>query len=161
MNVAYRLFWKILEEVVLIVFSIMLILVIAQVIFRYVLKVSVPWTEEAARWFYVWQIFLGSALAMKRGLHLRATFLLEKFPYAVQQLVSIITGLAWFIFLGGIFWGGLLMMKTVYPIFAGSFPVRMTYLYLALPVSLTIMIYLILKEILTSYHYIMRSSKKS
>lgn len=106
-----RHFWRVLEAAVLIALVVMLVLVTSQVFFRYILQVSVPWTEEAARWFYAWQIFLGSALAAKRGLHLRATFLLERFPPRLRAAVDFAIGLAGLLVLPGIIWGGLTMMR--------------------------------------------------
>jgi len=140
MRTATRVIWSALEAAALATFVAMLVLVTAQVLFRYVLQVSVPWTEEAARWFYAWQIFLGSALAMKQDLHLRATFLLERFPPALRALVDLVIGLAGLVFLGGIVYGSLIMMRAVYPVEAGSFPVSTSFLYLAIPVSLLIML---------------------
>jgi TRAP-type C4-dicarboxylate transport system permease small subunit len=139
-NLSRRL-WAVLEGVVLALFAVMLILVTAQVVFRYILQVSVPWTEEAARWFYAWQIFLGSAIAMKRGLHLRATFILDRFPARLRAAIEAVTALAGMLFLAGIGWGSLLMIVAVYPVEAGSFSVSTSYLYLSVPISLLIMIW--------------------
>jgi TRAP-type C4-dicarboxylate transport system permease small subunit len=142
-----RYFWKIMENVILLIFICMLILVISQVFFRYVLRISVPWTEEAARWFYIWQIFLGSALAMKHKLHIRVVFMREKLSPTMQKwldLGSVLLGLAFF---GGVWWGAIRMMQTMYPIYAASFNVRMTYLYLSIPVGIGLMIYLIAKDL--------------
>jgi TRAP-type C4-dicarboxylate transport system permease small subunit len=143
-----RLMWKLLEMGVLTAFVAMLVLVTAQVFFRYVLQVSVPWTEEAARWFYAWQIFLGSAIAAKEGLHLRATFLLEQFPPRLKALVDFVISLAALAFLAGIIWGSLLMMRAVYPVEAGSFPISTSYLYLAIPVSLLVMLFLTARDVI-------------
>ena len=143
-----RLVWKALELAVLAAFTAMLVLVIAQVFFRYVLQVSVPWTEEAARWFYAWQIFLGSALAMKRRLHLRATFLLDRFPPVLRALVDLVIGAAGVAFLSGIIYGSLVMIRAVYPVEAGSFSVSASFLYLAIPASLIIMLCLTARDLL-------------
>ena len=159
MTTASRWFWILLENVALATFVGMLVLVIAQIFFRYLLQISVPWTEEAARWFYVYQIFLGSAVALKRGLHLRATFLLEKFPKRVQSLVECLIGVTGLIFLAGTLWGSVLMMRAVYPVQAGSFPIRMTYLYLALPISLTVMIWLTVTDIVRECRSLARPSQ--
>lgn len=40
---------------------IMVALVVTQIFCRFVINVSVPWTEEMARLCFVWIIFLGSA----------------------------------------------------------------------------------------------------
>lgn len=147
MSLFTRLVWKILEVAVLTAFAAMLSLVTAQVFFRYVMQVSVPWTEEAARWFYAWQIFLGSAIAAKHNMHLRATFLLERFPPRARACVDLIISLAGLTFLAGIIWGSFLMMRAVYPVEAGSFPVSTSYLYLSIPVSLLIMLGLTARDL--------------
>lgn len=159
MSKGTRLIWNALEVAVLTAFSGMLVLVTAQVFFRYVLQVSVPWTEEAARWFYAWQIFLGSAIAAKQGLHLRATFLLERFPPRLRASLDFVISLAGLAFLAGIIWGSLLMMRAVYPVEAGSFPVRTSYLYLAIPVSLLIMLSLTAKEAIRDFQTLLRRGR--
>jgi len=142
--------WKIIDITALSAFVIMLVLVTSQVVFRYVLQVSVPWTEEAARWFYAWQVFLGSALAMRARIHLQITVLLDRFsgrPRAFLDLLSALTGLA---FLAGIIWGSLLMIRAVYPVQAGSFPVSTSYLYLSIPVGLIAMLVLAAQDVVGS-----------
>ena len=142
--------WKCIEATALIAFVVMLILVMSQVVFRYVLKISVPWTEEAARWFYAWQIFLGSSLAMRDRLHLQITVLLDRFtgrPRACLDFFAALTGLG---FLAGIIWGSLLMIRAVYPVQAGSFPISTSYLYLSLPVGLIAMLVLAARDVVDS-----------
>ena len=142
MTTLSRRFWSLVEALALVAFIAMLVLVSAQIMFRYLLAISVPWTEEAARWFYAWQIFLGSALAMKRGLHLQVTFLLDRFPTGLRTAVELLIGLGSSIFCGGVAWGSLLMMRAVYTLDAGSFAVSTSFLYLAIPVSLVLMLWL-------------------
>jgi TRAP-type C4-dicarboxylate transport system permease small subunit len=150
MHALIRLTWKCIETAALTAFAVMLVLVTSQVVFRYVLQVSVPWTEEAARWFYAWQIFLGSTLAMRDRLHLQITVLLDRFsgrPKVFLEFLIALTGLG---FLSGIIWGSLLMIRAVYPVQAGSFPISTSYLYLSLPVGLIAMLALAARDVVDS-----------
>lgn len=156
-----RVFWRLLEGVVLAVFVGMLVLVGAQIAFRYVLKLSVPWTEEAARWLYVWQIFLGSALAMRHGMHLRATFLYERLPVRLRAILDVVAWAATLVFFGGVLWGGLVMMRTVYPVQAASFSVSTSFLYLALPLSLALMIGLGIRELAAALRALTRPDPRA
>jgi TRAP-type transport system small permease protein len=145
-----RLIWKAIDITALTAFTVMLVLVSSQVVFRYVLQISVPWTEEAARWFYAWQVFLGSALAMRVRIHLQITVLLDRFsgrPRAFLDLLSALTGLG---FLVGIIYGGLVMIRAVYPVQAGSFPISTSYLYLSIPVGLIAMVALAARDVVDS-----------
>jgi TRAP-type C4-dicarboxylate transport system permease small subunit len=150
MRALINLTWKLIEITALTAFAVMLVLVMSQVVFRYLIQVSVPWTEEAARWFYAWQIFLGSSLAMRDRLHLQITVLLDRFsgkPRAVLDFLTALTGLG---FLAGVIWGSLLMIRAVYPVQAGSFPVSTSYLYLSIPVGLIAMLALAAREVVGS-----------
>ena len=145
-----RLTWKVIDITALTAFVVMLGLVTSQVVFRYLLQVSVPWTEEAARWFYAWQVSLGSALAMRARIHLQITVVLDRFsgrPRALLDLLSALTGLG---FLAGIIWGSLLMIRAVYPVQAGSFPISTSYLYLSIPVGLIAMLVLAAQDVVGS-----------
>ncbi|MFA5027337.1 MAG: TRAP transporter small permease [Candidatus Methylomirabilota bacterium] len=151
METLTRILWKFLYATVLTAFVVMLFLVISQVFFRYILRVSVPWTEEAARWFYAWQIFLGSAIAAKEGLHLRATFLVDRLPARLRTPLDILTALGGILFLGGVIWGGVIMVRAVHLVEAGSFSVSTSYLYLSIPVSLTVMLCFTVKELAAAW----------
>ena len=149
-------FWKLVEAITLIVFVVMLLLTISQIIFRYVLSISVPWTEEAARWFYVWQIFLGSALALRERIHLKVTLVTERFPPRFAACVRAAVLFLEVVFLGGILVGSAMMMGSIRTVTAGSFPVSMTYLYLALPISFGLMVLVSLGRFLHAFLALIR-----
>jgi TRAP-type C4-dicarboxylate transport system permease small subunit len=47
----------------------LIVSVLVQVISRYIMNVSSPWTEEFARYFFIWVSMLGAALGVQRGSH--------------------------------------------------------------------------------------------
>ncbi len=60
------------EESILVVSLIMTVsIVFAQVVMRYVFKSSLSWSEELARYIFLYQIWLGASYAVKRRNHLR------------------------------------------------------------------------------------------
>ena len=108
-----------------------------QVIARLVLKVSMPWTEESARYSLIWMTFLGSAFAAKKGTHIRVD-LLES---AVKKHGPIVKTIAFLIFLGftvtmtvvGI---QICQRLVKMPQFSTVLHLNMIYVYLALPVGM-------------------------
>ncbi len=58
-----------------------------QVLARYVLQVSTPWTEELARLCFVWGVFFGAAIGVKRNLHTRVDFIFVRLPARAAALV--------------------------------------------------------------------------
>ena len=140
--------WKCVEVTALVAFSLMLILVIAQVMFRYFLQISVPWTEEVARWFYAWQVFLGSTIAMRERLHLRLTLFVDRFAGRPRAFLECCAAALSLVFFGGIVWGSFAMIRAVSAVDAGSFRVSMSYLYLSIPVGLMGILFLTGRDVL-------------
>ena len=135
------------ESLALAAFVCMLVLVVAQVFFRYVLQIAVPWTEEAARWFYAYQILLGCTIAAKHKLHLQVTIALNRFPPRWRAAVECAIALAGLVFLAGIIWGGVIMVWATSTVEAGSFALSMSYLYISIPISLTFLFFLTLGDL--------------
>ena len=77
----------ILDGVVALLLTATLFLSFLQVIARYILHFSTPWSEELARLLFVWGVFLGAAVGVKRNLHTRVDFLLIRFPTRAGRLV--------------------------------------------------------------------------
>lgn len=62
-----QVFNRWLDGLAAILFVVVLALVSAQIICRFVLSISVPWTEEVSRLVFVWLAFLGAALGAREG----------------------------------------------------------------------------------------------
>jgi TRAP-type C4-dicarboxylate transport system permease small subunit len=60
----------------------------AQVIFRYVLEISVGWTEELARVLFTTAIFLGIAIATRERQHIVVDFLLKRLGPRSRRVVG-------------------------------------------------------------------------
>ena len=83
-------------------FAGMLVATLAQVLFRYFLQISVPWTEEVARTFFVLSILTGIAVAYAEREHIIIDFIFLKFPLSVQRFMTIVFAVCILIFLA--FW---------------------------------------------------------
>ena len=84
-----------------------------QVIARYILLISTPWTEELARLFFVWAVFLGAAIGVKRNLHTRVDFLFVRLPpRAAALLLSVMDLLLAGLAIVMVLYGGQLFFST-------------------------------------------------
>jgi TRAP-type C4-dicarboxylate transport system permease small subunit len=77
----------ILDGVAALLLAATVLLSFVQVLARYVLLMSTPWTEELARLFFVWAVFLGAAIGVKRNLHTRVDFLFVRLRPRVAALL--------------------------------------------------------------------------
>ena len=73
--------------------GVVVILGILQVIFRFILKVSVPWTEEMMRALFIYIVFFGLILVERENGEVRTTMLIEKLPYKAYHVWESIVSL--------------------------------------------------------------------
>jgi len=115
------------------------ILVIAQILFRYVIKISAPWTEEAARYLMIWMALLAAGIAFQKGQHFNIDFVTSRLRAEIQQKIALFTGLLAFVFiLCIILWGvpfAILGFFTISP----GLEITMFLPYLAIPVAGAVM----------------------
>jgi TRAP-type C4-dicarboxylate transport system permease small subunit len=71
---------RILEWAVIISFILMILTVILQIVARYGLPWSPHWTEELARFCFIYMVSLGAGLAVQERAYVSVTTLLNLFP---------------------------------------------------------------------------------
>ncbi|MDC7246891.1 MAG: TRAP transporter small permease [Sphaerochaetaceae bacterium] len=129
------LFDYIIEYLVRAIGVLLVTTVLMQIFTRIFFRVPFPWTDELARFTFIWYCFLGSVLTMYRKMHLGIDYFESKmkirhqyanrtFVYAVQIVFSLLLAYYGFKLLGIV---GL--QKS--PIMR----LHIKYIYLALPVS--------------------------
>lgn len=69
-------------------FAATILVVTAQVASRYVFDSPFNWTEELSRLLFAWMIFVGAALAIREGTHIRVPVLVERLPARVRRYLS-------------------------------------------------------------------------
>lgn len=68
-----------------ILFCLIVILIFTQVLFRYLLNNSLNWTEELAKYLFVWMTFIGAACAFKDKIHIGVDFFVGLLPLKYQR----------------------------------------------------------------------------
>ena len=113
---------KLVVSVGCVIFFVLVVATIIQVLCRYFLKVSVPWTEELARFAFIWATMLGASVLVKTKGH---------------PAVDVLTG---------VYFGFQLVSKTLLQ-FSPALRVPYGYIYLSFPVGCAIMLVHLLTEI--------------
>ena len=88
---------KIFQVCMIVFLSLMVLLVFINALMRYIFKTSIPVSEEYARFFFMWSVFLGVIAAFKDKSHVSITVVLDalkgnakKFVYILAQVVSLV-----------------------------------------------------------------------
>ncbi|MBR3174480.1 MAG: TRAP transporter small permease [Oscillospiraceae bacterium] len=90
---------KILEILGTVTLGIMTILVVYQVITRYVFNAPSPFSEALSQYLFVWMIMFGSAYVYGSREHLTIDLLKDKFSPKLNMIVEVIANICLFAFI--------------------------------------------------------------
>jgi TRAP-type C4-dicarboxylate transport system permease small subunit len=95
------------EIIVIAMVLVMTVLVIMQVLLRYLFSSAFSWSEEIARYLMIWVSFLGGGLALQQGMHIGVEALVSRLGTRSRRWVSLVSKVAVFAFLVVLAVGGL------------------------------------------------------
>jgi TRAP-type transport system small permease protein len=130
---------------------VMLITVCLQVFFRYVLEKPLSWSEELARYAFVWVSFLGAAMALGKRLHFGVDYFVAKFPPRFSAGLEVGTNLLILIFVLVVIVKG---YETALPasfMRSAGMNLRMDVVFAAIPVAGIIMAYYVIRQTLDAF----------
>lgn len=118
----------------------MLVIIFIQVIARYVFHHSLTFSEELARYLFVYVVFFGTAVVSKNNGHIMMEAITSQLKGKVAKYTKITAYFSTIIFMIIIFYYGTKMMIISAPQVSPALRISMAYIYLAMPVSAFIMI---------------------
>ncbi|QQK76521.1 TRAP transporter small permease [Salicibibacter cibarius] len=87
------------EEYLLIILSCFTVIVIfSQVVMRYVLGASLPWSEEIARYAFIWMIYIGVSYGVKKHRHLGVDAFSMLFEKQGKVIIGVTANVCFLIF---------------------------------------------------------------
>lgn len=126
-----------LTKLAIIVISIVMVLVtLAQVIFRYLLEAPLPWSEELARYCFVWIVFLGGAIGFFRGVHLGVDLLVNALPQRLRSILDLLINALIAGFAGTVIYASIPVIKMNMFQISPALGLQMSWIYMAIPVSM-------------------------
>lgn len=131
---------KIIMAIIMMAMSVLIFL---QVISRYVFGNSFTWTEEMARYMFIWLIFLSIGVGFTEKKHISIDVVVDHCPVAVQKVIKQIVYLLVFGFSFLFVWEGyvlVLQMQTFGQISA-NMQIPMWWVYASLPMGFLLAIF--------------------
>ena len=116
-----------------------LLVMLAQVFFRYVLNSSLQWSEELAVWGMVWMVFVGSVLLVRRSEHISITTLVRLAPLTVRPYLVIFNKAAALVFLVIVGYYGIEVFGGTFHARSPSIGLSTRWIKLAIPVGAVMM----------------------
>lgn len=149
-----RIFDNLEEYLLVFALGSMVIYIFIQIIFRYIFSLPLAWSEELSRFTFVWLIYLGASLAVKRSRHLRVDAALFLYPKAFRPYVTLLGDLLFLLFAIVIAKETATLAYTITfirPQVSPAMQIPMGLAYLAIPVSFGLMICRIIQNIATFF----------
>jgi len=114
------------------------IVTILQVVFRFVLKIPAAWTEETARYAFIWMTYVGSAYATKKSTHIRVDVLDNYVGKSGKEILWWISQLLFFVFASVVTKIGIEMLISLQtkPQTSPALKIPMQWIYACLPVGM-------------------------
>lgn len=126
---------------------VMLALIFMQVITRYIFNHTFEWSEELARFLFVWVVFLGSALIMGESGHLAVQLLPTKFEGTVMgHVMSVFINLCSYAFILLLLIQGTKMTSIMTFQTAPGLGISMSWVYVIIPISSSLMLLYLFRD---------------
>lgn len=130
---------------IIVISVVMVCVTLAQVIFRYVIAAPLPWSEELARYCFVWIVFLGAAVGLSRGIHLGVDLLVNLLPHRAQRGLDMLTNVLIGAFAATVIYASQPVINMNMFQRSPALGVQMSWIYIAIPISMGL-IFLICAE---------------
>lgn len=126
---------------------VMLALIFVQVVTRYCFGYTAEWSEELARFLFVWVVFLGSALVMGESGHLAVEFVpLHYKGKPFGKVLEILINVASYAFILLLLVQGAKMTKVMTFQTSPGLEISMSYVYAVIPVSCALMLLYVIRD---------------
>lgn len=130
-----NIFFRLQEYLSLAFFTVMCVLMVLQLMSRYIFSSPLLFTEEFSRLSYVWVAFLGMAIAHRRRDHIRVELFFNMLPPGARKVAEVIINLCCCVILAYLgYWGVEYMIFNQWNV-AASVDFPLYYVYAALPVG--------------------------
>ena len=148
MNNIRKILDAILGGACILIFSIMTILVVYQVVIRYVFQSPSSWSESVVTYGFIWLAMLGGAYVFGKRDHMAMTFVLDKFHGKTKTIMEMINELIIALFgIGVLLIGGYIGAMKQMSQADSILPITMGVIYIAIPIAgMSMVLYFLCNE---------------
>lgn len=141
MNKANKIISTVLNFLIIVSFSILILSCILQVFTRFILNSSLSWTEELARYSFIWANMLGAILCTKNKTNAVVTIITDNVTHSKKIKLQIITNILSIIIGIIIFYFGIRVAYAVRTQLSPALRISNLFIYGAAPVFAALLIF--------------------
>ncbi len=124
---------------IIVLMVVMTVTVSLQIIFRYIFNVPLDWSEEMARFSFVWVSFFGASALMRVREHINVTVFLDRFPPRLQAYTVLLASLCGLVCVYFFLVGGIALTYHEWRQLAPATEIRMGWVYVVIPITSVLM----------------------
>jgi TRAP-type C4-dicarboxylate transport system permease small subunit len=111
----------------------------AQIVFRYAFNSSILWSEEVATWCMVWTVYVGAASLMRRWQHVHIPMFVQRLPPRLRPFAIVAAKIATLGACVIVAWYGVVVVSGTYNLTSQSTGISTSWIKLAVPIGMALM----------------------
>lgn len=121
--------------------SVLVVMLTAQVVLRFVFHIGVSWLEEVIRFVFVWSVYASFLVAAEDDRHIRVALHLSWMPQRWQTVMLTIADLVWIAFNLTVVWFAALYAQSLFefPYISQTTGINMVWVFLVVPMGFLLM----------------------
>lgn len=147
----YSKFLDVLEKIgkvfLVVTVFLMIVIVVYQVVMRYVFSNANSWSEELARYLFIYDVMVGTAIAIRRNSHLQIDVLINLLKPKMRCIFTIVTTVVGMVFMGYLFSYSLTLCQTGARTMSAGLGIPMSIPYASVPMGVCLMLLLSLEVV--------------
>ena len=140
--------------------SIMTVLIFFQVLSRFIFNAPLAWSEELARYVFIWTIYISAALAVKQKEHIRVEIGLMIFKGKARKIADLVGNLIFIVFSFFLLKEGVFLVKMLssHVQVSPALGLPMNLLYVIIPLGYGLMMLRLLQQIFSDIKDLFKDS---
>jgi TRAP-type C4-dicarboxylate transport system permease small subunit len=134
-------FWFIVERVTSIILISLIVVLFSQVISRYIFHLSIYWSEEVARFIFIYFVLMGACIVNHKKEHIKITYFYYLLSRRNRKIIRIINEILILFFLTVLFFLSIKLVFRSFNTLSQALEIPYAYIYLACTISAIIMFF--------------------
>ena len=139
---------KLLDFFVVVLFGGITVITMLQVFFRYVLNAPLMWSEEFARYLFIWGVLLAAGIGIGKGSHIGVEVLIDRLPDFLRGKVRFLSSVLIIIFSAFLIYYGIDLVSKVMRTQSPALKIPMGFVYSAVPVCSVIWLFFSVRKLI-------------
>ncbi len=129
-----------LDKVTLTILILLNLIVGLQVFSRYILNYSLFWSEELARYLFIWLVFLSAAMVLRQDRHIQVSAFVDMLPAPMKRAVVLLGDVLMLGFVLVVFVEGIRLANMVRTVLTAAMEISWSFVYLGIILGMGLML---------------------